>query len=131
MTKISKKSKQTQLERIDDNMLYGSLNILDGVLDFADLNPEDEEPPASWVERYGEEDAWKRFRLARVGWLPSKNLPSGVKIASTLVTEVLKAKMMAQAMNRDQRDRPLKKPKVQVEDVETDVEQFGEVQVDE
>jgi hypothetical protein len=131
MTKITKKRKESQLERIDDNMLYGSLGILDGVLDFSDIDPESEEPPKEWIDKFGATDAWKRFRLAKVGWLPNRSLPSGVKIAATLVTEVLKAKMMAQSMKSEKKTQPLRKSEVRSSDAETVVEEFEEIQVDE
>jgi len=130
-TNISKKAKSEQLATMDTNMLVGSLKVLDGVLGFADIDADAEDPPDEWLRQYGTKEAHRRFRLAKAGWESSRNLPSGVKIATTLVTEIMKAKAMQQV---EERYRTLKQPRVdkpRATDIDVDIEKFGEVNVDE
>lgn len=125
---LSKRAKQGQLARFDNEMLLDSIGVLNDVLDFANIDPAQDEPPNEWVRQLGEKEAWRKFRLARAGWKPARELPSGVKIASTVVIEVMKAKLQPQ---QDPERRALKKPKISKTEGATDIDKFGELSVDE
>lgn len=59
--------------------------IVDAGLAFSEIGPEDEGPPADWVQRLGAKAAMERFRLARSCWLPKGELPSGISVATEML----------------------------------------------
>lgn len=63
-----------------------SREIVEAGLSFADINPGDAEPPKAWVERWGAQGAMRRLRMAQAAWLPSRDAPAAMSIA----TDVLK-----------------------------------------
>jgi hypothetical protein len=95
MPVVIKTPKQTQLERIraiEDSIYQQSASVVFGALRFADLTPESEEPPQSWVDELGKEEAWRQFRSARYATMPGKDAPEGIKVASTVFAAITKAR---------------------------------------
>ena len=96
------------LKKLEDNILHESLSVIEGALQFQGLDPNqdltaDAEPPAEWIIKYGEEEAWKKFRMAQAAWLPQKDAPMGFKVATATAASILKArsgtKQMPQQLN--------------------------------
>jgi hypothetical protein len=67
--------------------------IVEAGLSFADISPADVAPPKKWVDALGVEEAERKFRLARAAWLPSREAPAGLGIA----TDILKMDAKVQA----------------------------------
>lgn len=88
---------QERLQRIKDDLLERSLNIVDASVRFAELDPDSEEPPPSWIRQYGLEEARVRARIARTGWLPTKDAPSGVKTAAAVAIGIMRANAQEKA----------------------------------
>lgn len=83
---------EAKVERITDELLMSSMGTIRGVLRFADLPPDAEEPPAHWVEQMGAEEARKQFQLARYGLMSSAQAPVALKLAAQVATGILKSR---------------------------------------
>lgn len=81
-----------RLRRIEDELLEESLEVVQGVVRFAHLPPDLEEPPEDWVEAHGREKAERLFRLAGYGLMKSSDAPVGIKTAKDIATGILKAR---------------------------------------
>lgn len=73
-----------------------SREIVEAGLSFADIGPADTDPPPAWVQTWGVEGATRRFRVARAAWLPSREAPSAIAIA----TDVLKMDARVKAASK-------------------------------
>lgn len=91
----SKTAEEQTLERIrgiEDNMLESALSVVDGVLAFAEVQPDDEEPPEEWNGRFGEEGARRRLKLAKEGWKSAKEAAVAIKVATGVVAAITRAR---------------------------------------
>jgi hypothetical protein len=52
---------------------------LQPIVRFAEVDPKATNPPASWVEEYGWDRAREHMRVAQLCYLPTKDVPYGVK----------------------------------------------------
>lgn len=80
----SEKRREERLARMletEDRLLQTAEQIVEAHLDFAQIMPGQTEPPPEWITIYGEEGAKKRLEVAKTGWLPKKDMPSGVDLA--------------------------------------------------
>ena len=87
--------RSTQLRAIleaENRVLQTSQQVVEAVLAFHEVEPDQVLPPADWVERYGKDAAEKRLRVARSGWLPSAHSPSAVKIAAQVMVGIAKSR---------------------------------------
>jgi len=66
--------------------------IVEAGLSFADISPADVAPPVKWVQALGTEEAERKFRLARMAWLPSRESPAGLGIAVDILKMDAKVK---------------------------------------
>lgn len=58
-----------------------SRQIVEAGLSFADIGPEDVEPPAEWVKKLGAKEALRKFRMTRAAWQPTRDAPAAIGIA--------------------------------------------------
>lgn len=84
------------LARIEDDLLDKSAKIVDAVQAFAEIDPSDEHPPAEWVEKYGKKAAIERHRLARAGWMSTKEAPIGIKVAHDTMMGIMRVRSQRQ-----------------------------------
>ena len=49
-----------------------------------EVDPEQQEPPAKWVEDLGPEAAMRKLRLAKIMWMKRAELPGFVEVAMKL-----------------------------------------------
>jgi hypothetical protein len=68
------------LKLLRSRLLEGSMKVMDAVMAAADIDPEQKEPPEQWVNEYGRQEAERRFRVARYGLLPMKEVPSFIPL---------------------------------------------------
>ena len=69
-----------------------SQQIVEAGLSFADISPADVAPPKAWVDKLGAEQAERKFRMARAAWLPSREAPTGISIATDILKMDAKVK---------------------------------------
>lgn len=86
-----------ELASMQDELLVRSLNVVEGAMAFAEIEPTDSDPPAEWIEQLGEEKARIKFRIARAAWMAAKDAPVGIKVASALAVGIIKAKATEKA----------------------------------
>lgn len=95
-------SKQTSMETIraiEDRVLEDSIKIVEHVLNFAELGFDDNGNPVtpeSW-EFLSLEEKEKRIRLAKAGWMPSADIPHGVKLAHATMMGIIKARAQVES----------------------------------
>lgn len=65
--------------------------VIGDALHFRDLDPALTEPPPMWTAELGEEEAWKRFRMAKAAWENLKTAPVGLKLAKEVIVGISKA----------------------------------------
>lgn len=83
--------------KVEEKLYDECLEVLDGVVSFADLDPEHPEVmPKGWVERFGKKEAIKRQRLAAYALMSAKNAPIGIQVAKNVAVGVLKARAESQ-----------------------------------
>lgn len=97
-TSIEKRPK-TDLEIYEEAMLEmeaeiyeGCMQIIKGVVGFADIDPAEPIVPQKWVERWGEEEAEKLFRVAKSAWMPGQHAPVAIKVAQSTLVGMMKAR---------------------------------------
>lgn len=62
------------------------------VLHFADIDPEQLDPPPEWIRELGHEGAHRRLRTAKYALMSAKDAPVALKIAAQLGGNIIKAK---------------------------------------
>ena len=81
---------QDGLRRLEDELYKGSLEVVSGTLDFAELDPADlDKMPEGWTER--------RHRIAKVGWMSVKDAPVAIATATKVLTGIVRARATEKA----------------------------------
>lgn len=87
--------KAIRLERMDqlEQRVYEYAGgIVEALLAFGEVTPDQQEPPAEWVKQYGREGAEQRLRMAKAGWMPQAIFPAGGKIALQAMTGIARGR---------------------------------------
>ena len=58
-----------------------ALDVVFGASLFTDIDPNDDEPPQEWVDKWGAKRAMKLLASARFGHLTKKDAPVGLQVA--------------------------------------------------
>lgn len=90
------------VEDVENKLLEESHEIVSGVMAFADIEGNEDTPPAEWIAELGPEAAIKKHRLARLGMMPAKDAPVGITVAQNIVKSVLAAKAKRQTNGGDE-----------------------------
>ncbi len=69
-----------------------SQQIVEAGLSFADISPADVAPPKEWVDKLGAKEAQRKFRMAQAAWLPNREAPTGISIATDILKMDAKVK---------------------------------------
>lgn len=101
---IEKQSKSTSLEAIklaESKLFTDAIKVLEPFMQFGELGFDDDtgevdSVPFDW-EGLPEEEKKKKIRLAKAGWMPSADVPHGVKMAHATVLGIIKAKATEQS----------------------------------
>jgi hypothetical protein len=80
-----------RIKAIEDEVLEDALRVVSSSQKFAEVTTL-AKPPQSWVERWGEEEANLRFRIAQMANVPEKDAPIGMKIAAKTAVGIIKAR---------------------------------------
>ncbi len=94
-TRYQDELRSSQLRAIleaENNVLQESQQVSQAMLAFHEVEPDQVLPPKEWVEKYGQDAAEKRLRVARSGWLPSSAAPSAVKYAVQIMVGIAKSR---------------------------------------
>jgi hypothetical protein len=81
---LDEKAKETRMARIEElenEIFERAAGVVNAYLSFAEVTPQQQEPPPEWVEKYGPEGAKQRLAIAKAGWLPASVAPAGAKLA--------------------------------------------------
>lgn len=94
--------RKEKLLLLEDSILEESLVVLEASTDWAEAVPDDPdipgEPPElprmpeSWLEKYGEEGARRRWRIARSAALPTRDAPVGLSLAMKTAVGIMAAR---------------------------------------
>ena len=74
------------LEKIDENLLERSREIVDDILSFADEDSFGAEATPASIERFGKARGLRRHRIAEMARMSTKDAPVGLKHAMALYT---------------------------------------------
>jgi hypothetical protein len=94
LMQISKQTSLDTLKAVEDKLLADSLDILQDCLGFADMGFETDGTeiiPEEWND-LPEAEKQKKIRLAKAVWMPSSDVPHGVKMAQEVMIGILKTR---------------------------------------
>ncbi len=97
---LQKETTQDTLEAIENKLLEDSINIVNECNEFCNMGFEEDsgQPivPESW--KYLEPDQLaKRMRLAKANWMPSSDVPHGIKMAYATSMAIIKARSIKES----------------------------------
>lgn len=98
--KLSKSSSLEAIKAAESKLFSDAIKVLEPFMQFGELGFDDEtgevdSVPFEW-EGLPEEEKKKKIRLAKAGWMPSSDVPHGVKMAHATVLGIIKAKATEQ-----------------------------------
>ena len=88
----AKKARLARYEELEDRIFQKSMAVIEAHVDHYQISPDQQEPPPEWVEQYGDVGARQRLAVARMGWLPASQQPSGVKLAGLFAIGSMRAR---------------------------------------
>jgi hypothetical protein len=88
MTRREKRA--AKLQDMEEEVLAANLDILSDVTLMREIDPENPVMPPEWVTRWGEQEASRKFRIARAAWIAKKDMPGGLEIAKATVAALAK-----------------------------------------
>jgi hypothetical protein len=100
--KVSKDTNVQTLQAVEDQVLADSISIVQNCLNFAEMGFDDsghETVPPEWDDLPLREKE-KRIRLAKATWLPSNEVPYGIKLAYDAMIGIIKARAAKESGTR-------------------------------
>lgn len=88
----SKEARLARIEEIENETFERASGIVNAFLAFAEVTPQQEEPPEAWVEEFGAEGARQRLMVARAGWLPQAVAPAAAKLGAQMMVGILRGR---------------------------------------
>jgi hypothetical protein len=79
-----------KVKKIEDGLLLKSMEVVDGVLDFYSIDPEEDMP--EWFEKKHGKDAKRKWRLAVAGNKSAKEAPVAVKVSTQVAMGIVRAR---------------------------------------
>ncbi len=92
--------KETELQAIENDLYRDSITLMRDGLKFADIEPDQTEPPPAWVEELGMDGALKKLRTAKYNLMAASAAPVGIKVAAQIFTGITKARATERAAPR-------------------------------
>jgi hypothetical protein len=81
---------QDGLRRLEDELYAGSLAVVGGVFNFAELDPANlDKIPEGWTKQ--------QHRIAKAGWMSSKEAPVAIVTATKVLTGIVRARATEKA----------------------------------
>lgn len=125
----SKKVSQEMLRAAEDKLFSDCLEIVESSLDFAELGfdengqVDEQSIPEEW-RRLDVREKEKRLRLAKANWMPSAEVPHGIKMAHATMMGIIKARAQQESGTRvlhiENASFPTPSPLAQYEVLEVD-----------
>jgi hypothetical protein len=84
--------RRARLEEFEERIFVAAAQIVEAQLAFSEVAPNQEHPPAAWVEEYGEEGAKQRLLVAKSGWLPKSHAPAAADLAARVTVGIARAR---------------------------------------
>lgn len=81
-----------RMQQIEEQIFEKCAALMEAHLDAAEVDPDQQEPPPEWVERWGLDVARRRLIFAKMGYLPASQMPSAVKLSGQYVLGVVKGR---------------------------------------
>ena len=97
---LRSKVAQDKLRAYEDKILYDCFQIVNPVLNFYKLNPEDPTTVPQSIEKLSIQEQAEWMRLARTGWASNKDAPIGVKLAFQTMQGIINARAKQQEEGR-------------------------------
>lgn len=91
LLELHKKSQDAMFDRVLQDLGQQAAVVLGDTFAFRDIAPDQETPPEEWIDELGAREAVKRLAVARAGWLPPKDAPSGVSVARAFAVGFMKS----------------------------------------
>ncbi len=93
-----------RIRHVEDELLEKAQNVIEDVLDFAEIDPASEDGNEELIQRWSKElgsraAALKRYRIALAGWASSAQAPAGIKIAQETYIGITKARAKEVTVN--------------------------------
>lgn len=89
--------KFAEIRAIEDEILAESSLVIRDALRFREIEPDADGPPEVWVDEVGEEEAMRRFRMAKAAHMNAKQAPVGFSLAKATMVGITKARAAAGA----------------------------------
>ena len=89
-----------RLHDVESEIFLASMTTVRDGLRFRDIDPSAVSPPRAWIDEIGEEEAWRRFRMAIAAWQPGKNAPAGLSMAKDIMVGIAKARASEKSSDR-------------------------------
>ena len=86
------RSREEFITNIEHQVHKEAAGIVSDALHFADIDPDDDDPPQAWIDELGVEGARKRLRTAKYALQTPKEAPIGLRIAKDTMVGMSKAK---------------------------------------
>jgi len=87
-------ARQERIAAIDDELYEEHAAIIAAVPGAFKITGKETEPPPDWIEEYGKDNAWVRFRIAQASLQAGKNAPVALTIAKDMMKAISKARDM-------------------------------------
>lgn len=84
----AKDSRLAKIEELENRVFEQAAEVVSGFLSFAEVRPDQQDPPPEWVAQWGQEGAEMRLMLAKTAWAPQSLAPAGVNTAVRAMTAI-------------------------------------------
>lgn len=84
-----------RLQEIEDQLFEAAAGIMQAHMAVGEVDPDQQEPPPDWVEKYGLAAARRRLVIAKLGYAPHAQMPSAVKLSAAYMTGVMRGRQYA------------------------------------
>lgn len=84
--------RQERMEALEQRVYEHAGGVVEALLAFTEIDPQQADPPPDWVERYGEVAARQRLQVAKAAWLPAASFPAGGKLAVQVLTGITRGR---------------------------------------
>ena len=87
----TREKRLARIAEIQDQIYDVTTEVLLANIQFYEVDFDATEPPAEWVEKYGEKLAKQRLIVAKSGYLPASQAPSGIKLAQMVHSSITRS----------------------------------------
>jgi hypothetical protein len=81
-----------RIESLTNEVLSEAMSSIQAAQRWHEVDPADTEPPADWVEKLGEKEALRQWRIAREAQQPAKHVAYGLKMSVDVASGIMKSR---------------------------------------